>query len=269
MSHPLESAWAKFKWAKTHMNTLGAEIRKACDGDPKRIPLGRQYEPNLEAVVYRIERLPEVRESWSLLLGDAIHDYRCALDHLWWQLAIKHLGREPTKKEAPDIQFPIVRDANQWPTHRFLQHVDPAHAAKVQIAQPYHPTLPNVLNALGSLAELSNEDKHRRLHITTYTATTSTYVSPGPERFRDCVPSLQIDGGYQPILHLSAPGSPPHVGDEVARVPVEPTGSDPDVDLEAHLDGYVAIRETWDVLACLEAIDHQVWATLRAFDPLL
>jgi hypothetical protein len=267
--HPLDSAWAKFEWAKTHMNTLGAEIRGASDGHPKRIPLGRQYEPDLEAVVYRIEHVPEIRERWSLLLGDAIHDYRCALDHLWWQLAIKHLSREPTQQEAPNIQFPIVRNASDWPNHRFLRHVDSTHAAKVERAQPYHPRQPNVLNALGSLAELSNEDKHRRIHITTWVASQSNYVSPGPERFRDCVPLRQVDGEYQPVIDLTAPSTPPNAGDEVARVLVQPTGSDPDVDLEARLSGYVAIRETWDALTCLEAIDNQVWAILRAFDPLL
>src|SRR5258708_3115833 len=105
----LAGCWAKLAHAIEHINTLRAEIEEAGTPDPTSIPLRRAYEAADGAVVYRIERVIKVSERWPLIVGDAIHDLRSALDHLMWQLAIVHLGRVPTAKEAPNIQFPEVR----------------------------------------------------------------------------------------------------------------------------------------------------------------
>lgn len=42
------------------------------------------------------------------VIGDILHNLRSALDCLAWQLAITHLGREPTDKEAGIIYFPLA-----------------------------------------------------------------------------------------------------------------------------------------------------------------
>jgi len=55
-------------------------------------------------VVYRIDRVMQIRDHWPLIVGDAVHDLRSALDHLMWQLAIVYLGRQPKKTEARDIR---------------------------------------------------------------------------------------------------------------------------------------------------------------------
>lgn len=101
----LRSSDAKLAHAKTHIDALRIEVMATNNGDIETIALGLKYEPETQAVVYRIERMPEVRDSWGLLVGDAVHNMRCALDHLWWRLAIEHLGREPVGKEPKDIQF--------------------------------------------------------------------------------------------------------------------------------------------------------------------
>jgi hypothetical protein len=96
---------AKLAHAIEHTNVLKAEIEEAGAPDPTAIPLRRAYEAADGAVVYRIDRMIKIPEHWPLIAGDAIHDLRSALDHLMWQLAIVHLGRMPTAKEAPNIQF--------------------------------------------------------------------------------------------------------------------------------------------------------------------
>src|SRR5262249_9060417 len=127
----LGSARAKFNRAKAHVYALHVDVHEANGVDSHLIVLGRQYEPEAQAIVYRIKRAAKVRDGWGLVIGDAIHNYRSALDHLWWQLAIKKLGREPTKEEAKSIQFPILSDAADWLTHRYFRHIDPTDAAKV------------------------------------------------------------------------------------------------------------------------------------------
>jgi hypothetical protein len=49
-------------------------------------------------ILWIVETLPEIDEEWGLMVGDAIHNIRCALDHLWWQLAIDHLDRRLRRK---------------------------------------------------------------------------------------------------------------------------------------------------------------------------
>src|SRR6266511_2429033 len=44
---------------------------------------------------------------WGVRIGDCLHNLRSALDHVVWQLALLHLQRQPTDKEARRIQFPI------------------------------------------------------------------------------------------------------------------------------------------------------------------
>ena len=64
------------------------------------------YDPDEGHYVVYAKTRPEPLPNLSLILGDVIHCARGALDFTAWQLACKHLGREPTDEQAPSIQFP-------------------------------------------------------------------------------------------------------------------------------------------------------------------
>jgi hypothetical protein len=266
MALDLSSCRAKLDRAKAHVYALHADVYQANGNDGDLVLLGRQYEPESQAIVYRVKCVPQVRDSWGLLIGDAIHNYRSALDHLWWQLAVKKLGREPTKQEAKDIQFPILGSADDWLCHRYFRHIDPADAANVKPMQPFHHGQPGMFHPLAALNELSNTDKHRFLHPTVITVQASGARAPLPSDFRDCYAPDHVVNGIATIRIEHFIPATPKLGDPVLRVPVVATGPNPDVQLYASLTAQVTIGETWPMLRCLEAIDNVVTASVKTFD---
>jgi hypothetical protein len=162
----LSGCWAKQKRAVVHIDQLRAEILKAGAGDPKTIPLRREYDSQDRAVVYRIERVIEIADHWPLLVGDAIHNLRSALDHLAWQLALRFFnGSTPPDTVIRHIQFPIVSDRTTWPGHIHRKYMIPDDVKPIEPYEPYHPREPGKLHPLEALVTLSNIDKHRLLHI--------------------------------------------------------------------------------------------------------
>ncbi|MGH7861577.1 MAG: hypothetical protein ACREOS_04985, partial [Candidatus Dormibacteraceae bacterium] len=88
----LSSSWAKVERAKVHIDQLRTEVGP----QPHNIPLRHEFDSEDRAIVWRVKSVKEAID-WPLLIGDAVHNLRGALDHLAWQLAIKSLGGvEPT-----------------------------------------------------------------------------------------------------------------------------------------------------------------------------
>jgi len=106
----LAGSWAKLTRAQGHVEDLRRAILDSCGGEapPRVLSTRREFDPSNNLILWIAESLPEIGDDWGLIVGDAIHNMRCALDHLWWQLAIDHLGRKPTEEEARDIMFPIL-----------------------------------------------------------------------------------------------------------------------------------------------------------------
>ena len=96
MSEPLDSVWLKVIRAKEHLDALYAEILEFLRTDPQ--PYAIQPEHNREGSEYvfhfKVNREPPTE--WSVAVGDVTYNLRSALDHLAWQLALKHTrDREP------------------------------------------------------------------------------------------------------------------------------------------------------------------------------
>lgn len=268
---PLDGAWAKLERAKYHADALRAEILEATNGDHRTIPLDRGFEQDPSAVVYRIAWLPELEDSWGLLVGDAIHNFRCSLDHAWWQLAIRRLGREPTEEEAKTVQFPILSDAKfrnrkEWNGHRFLKYVYRSDARKIEPLQPFHDDPnPDQIHPLAALADLSNVDKHQVVHAVVSVAGSTT--ARIPDTYIDCKPIPAPDGSAFQII-VYAPGKPPTLGDKIFEIPVTPTGPNPDVDLQTSTTGYIAINETWNLLDVIDWIGEACGVALTRLEPV-
>lgn len=263
----LRGSWAKLDRATQHAGQLRSEIEAASGGDPKVIPLTRSYEATDQAVVYRIGDVIQIQPQWGLLVGDAVHNFRCSLDHLAWQLAVKFMGgREPTKEQARVIYFPIANKEADFRSHAALKYFSPDDVDRIARYQPYHPRTAD-LHPLDSLAVLSNEDKHRLIHVLVTIPTQASFTNR-IDAYRDCLPDARLidDGKTMANLHHTVPGSDPKPGQEVLRAFVRPTGPNPDVVVDAQMSGYVAMRETWGVLDAMGAIEAVVRAILTRFE---
>ncbi len=145
-------------------------------------------------------------------VGEFIHNVRSALDHLAWGLVLCS-GGTPTR----DTMFPIYQSHGEWitvlekprPNGRAspLEGVAKGARALIKAAQPYHEGKRAVSHPLMKLVRLSNEDKHRRLHVAQVTAKRT-----GPLRFDPPGIVTVRDVRYAP------PGTVVKNGAQVARV---------------------------------------------------
>ena len=263
----LSGCQSKLAHAREHIDVLATEIGQACGPDPYSIPLLRQYEPSANAVVYRIGTIVQVPDRWALMVGDAIHDMRGALDHLMYQLAIVALGRTPTERENRNIQFPEIRRLKDFSGRGFLTHVRPADINVLRPFQPYKRLKKGQIHPLPKLIRLSNIDKHRKLHLMVVIPRQASFTNR-TDAFRDCVPDPTAPGPRgQPtaIVYHTPPRRSPKPGDEVLRVQVRATGPNPDVDFAAQIFGDIGIGRLGPAIPMLRAMADYVGAVLAAF----
>jgi hypothetical protein len=270
----LAGSWAKLDRAHAHVDNLRRAIVAASDGrgPPRILSTRREYDAEAEDVLFIAERMTEVGDDWGLIIGDAVHNLRCALDHLWWQLAIDHLGRRPTDDEAREIMFPILTflTPEQFRRHRFLKHVCPEAAEKAERFQRYDAEEDQAL-LLTVLAELSNHDKHREIRPTFFTHTnTSLAVNPAAEVMIDCeIPSEVVDGQELFASTMIWLDGRPEVGDVVAGLHVKPTGPNPDIEIEPEITGEIILGDEGYPFRILDDLGKFVWGALNWFAPLL
>lgn len=147
----------KIERAKKHISDLDISIRRFLDSKPYR--LGAKPHPiaAIENTTLFVARIEPVPNDVSLILGDAIHNLRSALDHLAWQL-VEAGGGTPNK----DTYFPICDCAEKYASAVGKGEINRMRmgAEKVLCAvQPY-----NTLDCnLWLLHHLDIVDKHRLL----------------------------------------------------------------------------------------------------------
>jgi hypothetical protein len=101
----------------------------------------------------------------GLILGEVVHDFRCALDHTAWQLAIQESGLEAVSKAKVrrKIQFPIGRTEPAFRNHDALPYFSEAAVETMAGFQPYHNVGSRLVNPLLVIQHMSNADKHQVL----------------------------------------------------------------------------------------------------------
>lgn len=151
----LIGARSKFQQGLVHAELAEAEMVRVTDMDAYRVVLnvenaGRKH-------TWRIEGLKEFDERLPLWIGDCMHNFRSAFDHIAYEL-IKAAGLTPTTK----TMFPLCA---QKPKRGVYIQPDPGpHGDAMQIvedAQPYN--VGHESNSLAIMKKLDNVDKHREL----------------------------------------------------------------------------------------------------------
>jgi hypothetical protein len=116
-------------------------------------------------------------DPFSLLIGDIVQNLRSGLDHLAYELALSHT-KLLTATDAKTSQFPIIGDESfqgipgsgqtTWTSRALPGQIRSIHPAAQKIMQGVQPFVLGGefrSHPLWWLAELSNIDKHRSLHI--------------------------------------------------------------------------------------------------------
>lgn len=180
----MESNWrTKIARAREHLASLTEEVSIFLAAAPYRVETSREGDD----VVVRVHDLARIPPRLSLIVGDAAHNARSALDHLVVGLAERGqgtLGRPPTSDaEERRLYFPASNDLSgfrKWAAtaerffspatlaaieavqgHRLLEQIEKDHGPLDEIERQAH----RLLDPLARLHRLDNHDKHRRLAL--------------------------------------------------------------------------------------------------------
>lgn len=229
----LFSAHAKIRRAREHMSALECLADRFMKSNPYQ--LGRRLEAQGRVHEYFFSKYTTPPDTFGLVVGDAIHNLRSALDHVAFALAqhgAEAVGATMTREQAMRIQFPICDDPDDFKIQirrKRLRYVKSSYKTLIERYQPYnlnrqHPerTVPKVL------ADLNNRDKHRLIAVLS-----SVIHWPKPS----LPPGIDFPKRhFPPVLVWDA-------GAVVARFTfAEPQ---PDVDMNLVPDFSLAIDEAW------------------------
>jgi len=136
------------------------------DGDPLAIDRESNADGSEHVFRLRFKAQPDLWQ-WAVLLGDAMHNLRCALDYIVYALAVAQTGKDP-----PDgyqhLTFPICGEPGGFQKSRWrIASLDQITQAAIEKTQPYNRLKPGKwFMPLVWLREIHNVDKHRFAHLT-------------------------------------------------------------------------------------------------------
>jgi hypothetical protein len=150
-------------------------------------------ENDSERIVWTASVKADPPTELSLLIGDAVHNLRSALDHAVYYLAGKNLGSLTPQIEA-ELMFPIFgsldKSGNPYDARARFQDVAPKclHGLtlnQVGVIESWQPYLWSVdgfqYHWLWVLHDLDRIDKHRRLAVATALLAMQYVTTPNPD----------------------------------------------------------------------------------------
>lgn len=181
-----DGCWAKVKRAGEHRDALNAEIVSAFTERDHLPRVGTRYEEETGDHVLYVSYMPDLSaliERASILFGDSVHNLRCALDHVVFELAMAH--KKGQIEHPRRLAFPITDSENNWKQEeRRLTEVSPEARALIKWYQPFEALAragqpPGTPTLLGYIRDLDDWDKHRLL--TPVTVPGASLADPQPD----------------------------------------------------------------------------------------
>jgi hypothetical protein len=145
------SAQAKLGRAEEHLEALERELRAWFATEPLDAIPGARVGDTED---WHIEISTPLPGRLSLIAGDCVHNFRCALDHLAMALAVAN-GASPDDR---GVAFPVCGNAADFASKNSIRALRQDARDFIESVQPYR--LPGAW-ALTELNHLDNKDKHR------------------------------------------------------------------------------------------------------------
>src|SRR5580765_3459984 len=101
--------------AKQHAETVKADIDQWTDSQSKQltaVTIGKEFDVEKGCFVIKVTEFEGLPARWSLVAGDALYNFRAALEYLAWHLI--RAGTEPKPKNPKAVQFPIYTDPKDF-----------------------------------------------------------------------------------------------------------------------------------------------------------
>jgi hypothetical protein len=210
LDEALDECRLKLERASSFWQELDRAVKAFVSHDPFSIAVraedgGREH-------VHFVDRYTTPPPEIAVIIGDFIHDARCSLDYLVNVAAERGAARQGhalTPQQRRGLQFPIAKKPSEFrrAARTQLAYTSPDFQAFVESKQPYHEgNQPR--NSLLVIQRLSNEDKHRQLHIlgAAVNLLGRLPVAQWPQQLRDMLMEPTFDMGAEVIrLVFSVP----------------------------------------------------------------
>jgi hypothetical protein len=159
----VEAIRRKVLRARHHLHNLTLRQNAYVDAEPPNYKIRRAIEPDGAKHIHWLEMNSPLPVDFSIVLGDAIHNLRSALDHCVFQLSLDNTG-----VMFDQSMFPIfgkrVDFTKRGAQLRRIREVGDGPRALIESLQSYaKPTLP-AHGSLTNLNNLGNADKHRSVN---------------------------------------------------------------------------------------------------------
>lgn len=156
----LVSCRAKIDRAGLHLLPIHDEVTEFGRSDPYAI--SSQYDPNTRRQIFKIAQSHFDCVELGLHLGDAVHNLRCALDHLVWGLASANRKTTIPPKERRSIFFPVADTYQAFMTHPTIPYLT---LDQIAVLQKYQAFSGGHDKRLRELNALWNADKHQVVQL--------------------------------------------------------------------------------------------------------
>ena len=251
----LAGAYAKLDRADEHFKALEAELQTFVQGN---VDAARGKLQNVDGETFYVMEAHEIRPvplPVGVILGDAIHNLRSALDHTLCQLVALHGGEADTGNQFPIFTYVPTK---KWALDKWAKNirgVTGPDLALIEHVQPHTRDDPTT-HPLAVLQDVSNADKHR-LVLDFYLA-----IDGDPSGIPEFDPhDLDITGE----MRLTA-GVRLKPGTEIFRVPVRTWGDDPHMEVHGSFPVTVAFGEAAYEGPGLNLIRKYVRELVQAFE---
>src|SRR5665213_367238 len=179
MAGSMEGPIARLRRAVEHYRTLKDVFHGGVDAKRRSVRAER-HRDGLE-YRFRVGEIEPVPPVFSVILGEAFFNLRSALDHLVYELHVRHYGGSIPADAAGASAFPIrMRERKNKgapiPTDRWdcIKRLGQRERTSIEWLQPYkgwdshYPPSTQIGRlrlALADLDGLNNIDKHRQFHL--------------------------------------------------------------------------------------------------------
>lgn len=231
MSALYEGCWAKLDRAQHHFDELDSRVGAWTNlhAEPP-YTFGKEFNSKRNFFTFHVESVETLPVEWSLIAGDALTNFRAALDYLAHDLV--GAGREPHWKGTTKPQFAIGRTRRVFrqKVRERMKGILPKHRAIIEKYQPYKARSARDRHPLALLDALVIRDKHRQLQaVGTYNAGSfgARVLTHNDFAISGVVPgsvfgrSRKLPGRFEP-------------GAEVARAYGKKTGPSPNVEMGSY-----------------------------------
>jgi len=258
VAHLLDGPRHKLGRAERQLDDLEAEIARFLRRDTYEIT--QNFDPKAGRVELWFVMKQRPPLSWSVTMGEIVHNLRSSLDHLACQLFLASGGNDC---EGTKTAFPVLPDTTDVGFRKWIDNQLPGLCngmiAELHALQPYKRGNDAWRDPLAVLNRLSNKDKHRLL-VPMFAATIPGSTGMiGHRELRDVeeTPSATFDLAAGPLREDTP----------IAVVDFPITGPNPYVEVEPHFPIDIAFDDGGPVVPVLRGIGGYV--SNRVFNAFL